>query len=165
MGSVQRQADVDAMIQRYANGEGRGRDIAYLRRWAQDVRRRRGPNAIFTKVEITPFADYTRYTVWYRYPKDAKGSHLETGDTRMDNVTDVPTVSRTTAMSSRRPDNGLTALSRSSAAVPRSSARQRVPGGSPATQNGARAGRASTGAGEGGADVHTGRGRGSGRAG
>ena len=137
MGSVQRQAEVDAMIQRYADGEGRGRDIAHLRRWAQDVRHRRGPNAIFTKVEITqPRPGRTVYTVWYRYPKDKKNSDPDTGDTRMVSVTDIPTVSGTTATSSRCPDNGLTALSRSSAAVPGSSAGQRVPDGAPATQNG-----------------------------
>ena len=139
------------MIQRYANGEGRGRDIAHLRRWAQEVRRRRGPNAIITRVKITSHTGFTRYTVWHRYPK---GSPLGAGETQMDKVTDIPTVSRTTATSSKRPDTGLTALSRSFAAVPKSSG-QRAPGGAPATRSGATAGQASAGA-----DVHGRRGRG-----
>jgi hypothetical protein len=143
VGSVQRQAEVDAMIQRYAEGEGRGRDIAYLRRWAQDVRRRRGPNAIFTKVEITqPTPHRTVYTVWYRYPKDKKAAKPET----VANVTDIPTVSRTTPTSSKRPDNGLNALSRSAAEVPKSSVEHSIPGG--ALADDATAGGTSTAPGE-----------------
>jgi hypothetical protein len=140
--SVQRQADVEAIIQQYANGEGRGRDIGYLRRWVQEVRRRRGPKAIITRVKITPHTGHTTYSVWHRYPKDPKSSQPGTGETRTDSVADIPTVSRARTTSSKRPDSGLTALGRSSATVPASSVGQRVPGTAPATQYGATAGQA-----------------------
>ncbi|GAB2836579.1 hypothetical protein GCM10027176_46110 [Actinoallomurus bryophytorum] len=67
----------------------------------------------------------------------------------VDNVTDIPTVTRTTPTPTpaKRPDDGLSALSRSAAEVPASSAGQSIP--RDALADGATAGGASTASGEG----------------
>jgi hypothetical protein len=56
----------EKLIREYAEGDGRGRDLRALRAFVCQCRRRLGPAAIFTRVEINPESDGDLLVVWYR---------------------------------------------------------------------------------------------------
>jgi hypothetical protein len=124
---AQRQAEDEALVQRYAAGEGRGQDMRPVRGFVQHVRRDIGPKGVISQVRMTVEDRGHEVCVWFYFPQDGRPAQPQT-------------VSVTGGRSvSKEPGPGdLAALSRSSAATPPSPTRAPSPpatGGSTATSS------------------------------
>jgi hypothetical protein len=106
---AQRTAEDDALVHRYAAGEGRGQDMRPVRGFVRHVRHDIGPEGLILKVRMTEDGPRREICVWYRIPSDGE----RPGRTRT--VTETPPECET-----GRPDAGgdLTALGRASAVPP-----------------------------------------------
>jgi hypothetical protein len=108
--AAQRQAEDEALVQRYAAGEGRGLDMRPVRGFVQHVRRDIGAKGIICDVKMTTNGRGHEIVVWYHLPQDGIAARPRTAS-----VADVLTTSNDRAPS---PAGGLASLARSSAAPP-----------------------------------------------
>src|SRR3954465_16050191 len=101
---AQRQAEDEALVQRYAAGEGRGQDMRPVRGFVQHVRRDIGPKGVICRVRLTEHTRGHEVCVWFYFPQD--GRPAAPSQTAM--VTEThPSSGRPPA---GRPATGLTAL-------------------------------------------------------
>jgi hypothetical protein len=108
---AQRRAEDEALVQRYAAGEGRGLDMRPVRGFVRHVRRDIGPKGIISRVRMTKDAPGHEICVWYRIPPDGE----RPGQTQTASVTDVqPAEGGATGPA----PGGLAGLARASAAPP-----------------------------------------------
>ena len=112
--AAQRQAEDEALVQRYAGGEGRGLDMRPVRGFVRHVRRDIGVKGIICDVKMTTNGRGHEIVVWYHVPGDGTAARPQTAS-----VADVPTTRNDRAPStSTAPAGGLASLGRSSAAPP-----------------------------------------------
>jgi hypothetical protein len=117
--AAQRQAEDEALVQKYAAGEGRGQDMRPVRGFVRHVRRDIGPKGVICKVQMTTQEHGGHeIVVWYYYPQ--KGTRASA----------PKTATSTEPPSGGAPaPGGLAALARPSVAPPPAS----PPPASPAT--------------------------------
>jgi hypothetical protein len=118
---AQRQAEDEALVQRYAAGEGRGQDMRPVRGFVQHVRRDIGPKGVICQVRMTVRDRGHEICVWFYFPQDGRPVRPQTVS-----VTDGRSTGRESA-----PDD-LAALARSATAAPPSPTRAPSAPGSPA---------------------------------
>jgi hypothetical protein len=122
--AAQRQAEDEALVQRYAAGEGRGLDMRPVRGFVRHVRRDIGAKGIICDVKMTMNGRGHEVVVWYYVPSDGPGARPQTTS-----ITDVQTARSDRAPStSSAPAGGLASLARSAAAPPPSAPGGPVPG-------------------------------------
>lgn len=119
---AQRQADDEALVQRYAAGEGRGQDMRPVRGFVQHVRRDIGPKGVISQVRMTVQDGGHEICVWFYFPQDGRPVRPQTAS-----VTD----GRLTA--TEPAPGGLASLSRPSTAAPPSPVRAPSPQTAPGT--------------------------------
>jgi hypothetical protein len=128
--AAQRQAEDEALVQRYASGEGRGLDMRPVRGFVRHVRRDIGLKGIICDVKMTTNGRGHEVVVWYHLPEDGT-------EARPRSVVDVQTTRNDRAPSaSPAAAGGLASLGRSSAAPPAYVPGSPVPGtaaGTPGT--------------------------------
>jgi hypothetical protein len=109
---AQRQADDEALVQRYAAGEGRGQDMRPVRGFVQHVRRDIGARGVICQVRMTVHERGHEVCVWFYIPQDGRPVRPQT----------VSTTDGRSADGEPGPGD-LAALSRSSATAPPSPTR------------------------------------------
>lgn len=109
---AQRQAEDEALVQRYATGEGRGQDMRPVRGFVQHVRSDIGPKGVICQVRMTVQDRGHEICVWFYFPQDGQPVRPQTVS-----VTDGH------SPSSEPGPGDLAALSRSSATAPPSPTR------------------------------------------
>lgn len=113
---AQRQAEDEALVQRYAAGEGRGQDMRPVRGFVQHVRRDIGAKGVICQVRMTVEDRGHEICVWFYFPQAGRPVRPQTVS-----VTDGRSISK-------EPGPGdLAALSRSSATAPPSPTRAPSP--------------------------------------
>ena len=71
--AAQRAVEDERLIERYAQGEGRGRDMTGVRDFVHKVRRDLGPRAVICEVSMEPGRDGEKIVVGYYFPNDNAG--------------------------------------------------------------------------------------------
>jgi hypothetical protein len=127
--SAHRRAEDDALVQRYAAGEGRGQDMRPVRGFVQHVRRDIGPKGVICRVRLTEHTRGHEVCVWFYFPQD--GRPAATSQTAM--VTEAHTSSGRPPAG--RPATGLTALARAATVPPASAPGPRTAPGTTATSS------------------------------
>lgn len=69
---AQRQAEDEALVQRYAAGEGRGQDMRPVRGFVRHVRRDIGARGVITQVRMTVKDRGHEICVWFYIPQDGR---------------------------------------------------------------------------------------------
>ena len=87
---ARRQDEDERLIEAYAAGEGRGRDIRPVRDFVRHVRRDVGPRAVISKVALGEPGSGDQVVAWYFFPEDGDPATAATPAARPD-VKDVPT--------------------------------------------------------------------------
>jgi hypothetical protein len=124
---AQRQAEDEALVQRYAGGEGRGLDMRPVRGFVRHVRRDIGAKGIICDVKMTMNGRGHEIVVWYYHPEDGIAARPQTAS-----VADLQTTRNGRAPSaSPAPAGGLASLARSSAAPPPRAPASPAPGTGP----------------------------------
>jgi hypothetical protein len=124
--AAQRQAEDEALVQRYASGEGRGLDMRPVRGFVRHVRRDIGPRGIISDVKMTTKGRGHEIVVWYHLPEDGPSARPRTKSAEDDRA----------PSGASAPAGGLGSLSRSAAAPPPYAPGGPVPGtptGTPGT--------------------------------
>jgi hypothetical protein len=128
--TAQRQAEDDALVQRYAAGEGRGQDMRPVRGFVRHVRRDIGPKGVICRVRMTENPRGHEICVWFHFPQDGRPA----GTPQTVTVTEARTPAD--GLPAGRPGTGLTAPVRAAATAPPGSApRPRTGPGTAATSS------------------------------
>jgi hypothetical protein len=69
---AQRQAEDEALVQRYAASEGRGQDMRPVRGFVAHVRRDIGSKGVICRVRMTEQARGHKICVWFYFPQDGQ---------------------------------------------------------------------------------------------
>lgn len=69
---AQRQAEDEALVQRYAAGEGRSQDMRPVRGFVQHVRRDIGAKGVICQVRMTVQDRGREICVWFYFPQDGR---------------------------------------------------------------------------------------------
>ena len=109
---AQRQAEDEALVQRYAAGEGRGQDMRPVRGFVQHVRRDIGPKGVICQVRMTVQDRGHEICVWFYFPQAGRPVRPQT----------VSAIDGHSTSDEPGPGD-LAALSRSSATAPPSPTR------------------------------------------
>lgn len=75
---AQRQAEDEALVQRYAAGEGRGQDMRPVRGFVHHVRRDIGAKGVICQVRMTVQDRGHEICVWYYFPRDGRPTRPQT---------------------------------------------------------------------------------------
>lgn len=113
---AQRRAEDEALVQRYAAGEGTGQDMRPVRGFVRHVRDGIGPSGVISQVRMTVTDTGHEICVWYHFPRNGRPADPQTA-----------TIRGTGGSSGASTD--LAALSRASVAAPSAPTRARTPAG------------------------------------